>query len=765
MIDAVLKDARKFRRPRKRLVSLAAGACRAAIGATVGAPGQSQAAQLHFDTPLSYNSAKFPILNYASISGNDMNMKTDAQRSLITGNNNVLSAYYNNFSADYATQPSATAEADAINAYVQTNFTKTGTVPAWLSLNEVGASYNTEATGTGDNWYNTGTAGSTYRAWVIGVATRLHTVYGYNLLTYVPGRTAVQAVNLHDNIFSADWQSLAAQSDLGIESFINGPTVMAGGSDYASRVTAATASYNTFRNAYSVSAGIDPSKLMYVEYFSNSSDPNVAYYGRAGLDEADWDTALQIRQDAIRATNPVGFDSYDWVDAQMTVTTAEWQEQEYYYRTRITMPGQQPQWLPDAAYTIGDAATPVPLSWNQPLNWLGSGIVNGLPNSIPNSVGAVANFFDTNTTKRTITLDGNQTVGVLSINSPHSYVIESGTGGTLFLQNSGAPVSVTVPQGSHVLLAPVSLTGDATFSVDGTLAINGGFTAATTGTITRTGAGTLSLASTLTFPSGATFAASSGTTNFMSNARNLAVTVSNATVNFNANQNIAALTVNSGGAVNASSSSIVVNAASVSVSGGKIDLADNALVARSGTLGGATANVYSGLTGSIQSGRNGGAWNGNGIITSMSAARLPDPITTLGIAKASDALDLTGSQTKSWRGQTVDANAILIAYTYAGDANLDGRVDEVDYFQIDCNYGKTSSTLGWFNGDFNYDGQINGDDYFLIDNAFADQGAPFNSVQMVSGLSSVPEPSSLASIVLAGFLVSRRQLRDDRRTR
>jgi len=753
----VLKDAKQFRRPRKRLVSLAAGACAAAIGATIGMPGQSQAAQLHFDTPLAYSSGRFQILNYASISGNDLNMKTDAQRSMIAGNNNVLSAYYNNFSADYASQPNATAEADAINAYVQTNFTKTGTTPSWLSLNEVGASYNTEATGTGDNWYNTGTAGTTYRAWVIGVATRLHTVYGYNLLTYVPGRTAVQAVNLHDNIFSADWQSLAAQSYLGIESFINGPTVMAGGSNYASRVTAATAQYNTFRNAYSVSAGVDPSKLLYVEYFSNSSDPNVAYYGRAGLDEADWDTVLQIRQDAIRATNPVGFDSYDWVDSQMTVTTAEWEEQEYYYRTRLTLPGQQPQWLPDASYTIGDAATPVPLSWNQPLNWLGSGIVNGLPNSIPNGVGAVANFFSTNTATRTITLDGNQTVGVLSFNSSHSYIIAPGTGGTLFLQNSASPVSVTVPQGSHTISAPISLSGNATFSIDGTLSITGGFAATATGTITRSGAGTLNLGGTLTYPTGEQFAASSGTTNFNASANNLAMTVSSAAVNFNVAQNIAALTVNSGGAVNASGSNMVVNAASVSVNGGKIDVAGNALVARSGTLGSPTANVYSGLTGSIQSGRNGGAWNGNGIVTSMSSAKAPNPITTLGIAKASDALHLVGSQTKSWRGQTVDSNAILIGYTFAGDTNMDGKVNADDYFQIDSNYGNPASTRGWFNGDFNYDGQINGDDYFLIDSAFADQGAPFSGAPVLSGVSSIPEPSSLASVLLAGFLASRRR--------
>jgi hypothetical protein len=68
-------------------------------------------------------------------------------------------------------------------------------------------------------------------------------------------------------------------------------------------------------------------------------------------------------------------------------------------------------------------------------------------------------------------------------------------------------------------------------------------------------------------------------------------------------------------------------------------------------------------------------------------------------------------------------------YTYGGDANLSGKINADDYFQIDSYYGKTGgSNLGWLNGDFTYDGKINGDDYFVIDSNFAAQTTPFMRV-------------------------------------
>jgi hypothetical protein len=120
----------------------------------------------------------------------------------------------------------------------------------------------------------------------------------------------------------------------------------------------------------------------------------------------------------------------------------------------------------------------------------------------------------------------------------------------------------------------------------------------------------------------------------------------------------------------------------------------------------------------IASGQNSGTWNGSGIRSSSAAGSY----TTIGIAEASFALALTDGNTALFDGQTVDATAVLIKFTYAGDANLDGQITGDDYFLIDSAFPQ--ALTGWTNGDFNYDGAITGDDYFMIDSNFPAQGAP-----------------------------------------
>src|SRR5205085_2592725 len=119
-----------------------------------------------------------------------------------------------------------------------------------------------------------------------------------------------------------------------------------------------------------------------------------------------------------------------------------------------------------------------------------------------------------------------------------------------------------------------------------------------------------------------------------------------------------------------------------------------------------SGNAYAGVAGLIQSGRNGGDWSGNGIVTAAGSGDL----TTLAIAEASMALGPSGGV---FDGETVDASAVLIKFTYGGDANLDGKLDIADYGLIDLNSPLGSS--GWFNGDFNYDGVIDIRDYGVID--------------------------------------------------
>ena len=156
--------------------------------------------------------------------------------------------------------------------------------------------------------------------------------------------------------------------------------------------------------------------------------------------------------------------------------------------------------------------------------------------------------------------------------------------------------------------------------------------------------------------------------------------------------------------------------------GGTLDVGDEALVINysgASPLGSRSGSTYTGLTGLIQSGFKSGEWNGSGIITSMSDAE--SGLTTVGIAEASAVFP--GAASSLWRGQSVDGTSVLIAYTYAGDANLDGFISGDDYSAIDYAFG-IGGASHYFNGDFNYDGVITGDDYAVIDFNLIAQGGP-----------------------------------------
>ena len=187
---------------------------------------------------------------------------------------------------------------------------------------------------------------------------------------------------------------------------------------------------------------------------------------------------------------------------------------------------------------------------------------------------------------------------------------------------------------------------------------------------------------------------------------------------------------------------------------GRFDLANNKMVVRATPVGSWNGTAYTNLTGEIASGRNQGAWDGvGGIITSQTDATSGD-LTSVGIARASDALGIADAATATFAGQTVTGTDTLIAYTYGGDANLDGAITGDDYFQIDS--GFSGGATGWFNGDFNYDGAITGDDYFIIDSNFPAQGAPLSGGE-VAAVSAVPEPASLAVIMMSLAIGGRRR--------
>ena len=99
---------------------------------------------------------------------------------------------------------------------------------------------------------------------------------------------------------------------------------------------------------------------------------------------------------------------------------------------------------------------------------------------------------------------------------------------------------------------------------------------------------------------------------------------------------------------------------------------------------------------------------------------------------------------------------MLIAYTYAGDANLSGFIDADDYFHIDAGYNNPADARSYVTGDFNYDGVVNSDDYFIIDANFSAQGAPMTGAA-IAGATTVPEPGGAAiAFIAAAYFSSNR---------
>jgi hypothetical protein len=355
-------------------------------------------------------------------------------------------------------------------------------------------------------------------------------------------------------------------------------------------------------------------------------------------------------------------------------------------------------------------------TWGAAANWS-----NGV---VPNSAGAVASLLTKPYDDVIIDVDAAHTVGQLNFDHAFSYTL-SGTG-TLTLQGAGGQrAEINTFAASPVINVAIALAADADVTVADaadTLTVTGGMSGA--GGLTKRGAGKLLLQSNLTSTS--------------------ALAVEGGTVE-----------VATGGGSNR-----LVRVNNVTITAGRLDLKDNKLIVDGGDIGTATGGTYGGVTGLIQAGHHTGAWDGAGITTTLPAAATG--LTALGVATA-DQADRT-----SFGGASVGGDDVLVMYTYAGDANLDGLVSGDDYAAIDFAIA-TPDASGWVNGDFNYDGIISGDDYSVIDFNIVAQGSAFPTAGSLASVSvvAVPEPAGalFAGSAAALIATSRLRRRDARRKR
>ena len=368
-------------------------------------------------------------------------------------------------------------------------------------------------------------------------------------------------------------------------------------------------------------------------------------------------------------------------------------------------------------------------SWTTASNW-------SLPSggSVPNAVGAIADFRTVIGQARTVTYTGTTTVGTLNFDSPHSYSIVPGVSAPsqLNLNVASGSAAINVASGNHSVsgVVPQDPLVLNVVRADSTLSLG---MSAHAQPITKEGSGTLSV----------------------SRLQSGAVAV-----------NAGSIVMNGNGA--ADSTSKVAGLSVNTAAGAVIDLKDNDIVVANTPLGSWNGSSYTGLTGLIASSYNFSEWNGPGITTSMPDAGPTIGRATIGITNGEGYYGhLAGSETAIWSGQTIAANDALIAYTWAGDVDLNGYVDAVDYGTID-QWIQFPGTTGYTNGDLNYDGVIDAVDYGIIDNGIQLQGPPLipppsesSETFAAMSVSAVPEPAalSLAAIASAALLARRRRFR------
>lgn len=182
-----------------------------------------------------------------------------------------------------------------------------------------------------------------------------------------------------------------------------------------------------------------------------------------------------------------------------------------------------------------------------------------------------------------------------------------------------------------------------------------------------------------------------------------------------------------------------VSSLSLAAGAATLDITDNLVVVDSAGPAG-----YAAIKAAILSARNGGAWDGAGITSSL----LPAAAATRGVGYAR-AADLGGAG--ALLGQLFGADAVLVRYTLLGDANLSGTVDIDDFGALAASFNLSAD---WGKGDFNYSGITDIDDFGILAAAF-NRSLPSDGARVA-----VPEPTiSMCCLPLLGLRRFRRTRR------
>ncbi len=187
--------------------------------------------------------------------------------------------------------------------------------------------------------------------------------------------------------------------------------------------------------------------------------------------------------------------------------------------------------------------------------------------------------------------------------------------------------------------------------------------------------------------------------------------VGTAAVEFTTSQDLASLTIGTGGSATLTpGGNKVINTQTVSMTGSAVlDLTDNDMI-----IDYTGASPINGIIAILIGAYNGGAWNGPGIHSSVAAAGTS---TAIGYAEASSLFTVFPA---TFAGQSVDNTSVVLKYTFNGDSDLSGNVNLADFNRLAANFGQ--SPRQWIHGNSNFDSAVNLADFNKLAANFGSTG-------------------------------------------